>query len=107
VVFTPWATDELNQIIDLLLAQVRQRLSDQGITLRFSPEVRDLLYARVSTRNMVLAPLRRTIQTMLMIPWLMRTGGRIGFWSGSLPGVTGWKRCSGNPASPTTFLKRI
>jgi ATP-dependent Clp protease ATP-binding subunit ClpC len=63
VVFHALGKDELNQIVDLLLTQVRERLSDQGIKLEISSEVRDLLLSEGFDEEYGARPLRRTIQT--------------------------------------------
>jgi ATP-dependent Clp protease ATP-binding subunit ClpC len=63
VVFHALGKDELNQIVDLLLAKVRERLSEQGLALEISPEVRDLLLREGFDEEYGARPLRRTIQT--------------------------------------------
>ncbi|HEY3991851.1 MAG TPA: ATP-dependent Clp protease ATP-binding subunit, partial [Ktedonobacteraceae bacterium] len=54
--------EDLNQILDLLLSQVRGRLSEQGITLEVSDEVRELLLREGFDEEYGARPLRRTIQ---------------------------------------------
>jgi ATP-dependent Clp protease ATP-binding subunit ClpC len=63
VVFRALGKDELNQILDLLLTQVRMRLSEQGIGLEISAEVRNLLLHEGFDEEYGARPLRRTIQT--------------------------------------------
>jgi ATP-dependent Clp protease ATP-binding subunit ClpC len=63
VVFHALSKDDLNQILDLLLSQVRARLSEQGITLEVSDEVRELLLREGFDEEYGARPLRRTIQT--------------------------------------------
>jgi ATP-dependent Clp protease ATP-binding subunit ClpC len=63
VVFHALSKDDLNQILDLLLSQVRARLSEQGITLEISDEVRELLLREGFDEEYGARPLRRTIQT--------------------------------------------
>jgi ATP-dependent Clp protease ATP-binding subunit ClpC len=63
VVFHSLGKDELNQILDLLLSQVRARLSEQGIALEISDEVRDLLLREGFDEEYGARPLRRTIST--------------------------------------------
>jgi ATP-dependent Clp protease ATP-binding subunit ClpC len=65
VVFHTLGKEELNQIVDLLLAQVRERLSERGITLDISDEVRDLLLKEGFDEEYGARPLRRTIQTYI------------------------------------------
>src|SRR6266702_2963220 len=54
---------ELYEIVDLLLDQVRSRLSEQKIELVISDEVRDLLLHEGFDEEYGARPLRRTIQT--------------------------------------------
>jgi ATP-dependent Clp protease ATP-binding subunit ClpC len=63
VVFHALHKDELHQILDLLLVQVRQRLEAQQIGLEISPEVRDLLLREGFDEEYGARPLRRAIQT--------------------------------------------
>jgi ATP-dependent Clp protease ATP-binding subunit ClpC len=63
VVFHALSEDDLNQIFDLLLAQVRARLGEQGITLQVSAEVRTLLLREGFDQEYGARPLRRTIQS--------------------------------------------
>jgi ATP-dependent Clp protease ATP-binding subunit ClpC len=63
VVFHALGKAELYRIVDLLLAQVRARLSEQHIDLVVSDEVRDLLLREGFDEEYGARPLRRTIQT--------------------------------------------
>src|SRR5258706_391644 len=63
VVFHALGRTELYQIVDLLLNQVRVRLSEQHIDLVVSDEVRDLLLREGFDEEYGARPLRRTIQT--------------------------------------------
>ncbi len=63
VVFHSLGRAELNKIVDLLLGQVRSRLSEQKIELVVSDEVRDLLLKEGFDEEYGARPLRRTIQT--------------------------------------------
>ncbi len=63
VVFHSLGTEELNQILDLLLIQVRARLKEQMINLEISDEVRNLLLEEGYDEAYGARPLRRTIQT--------------------------------------------
>ena len=65
VVFHALNKEDLNQILDLLLSQVRTRLSEQGITLELSDEVRELLLREGFDEEYGARPLRRTIQTYI------------------------------------------
>src|SRR6266550_3318056 len=63
VVFHSLGKAELYSIVDLLLAQVRARLSEHNIELVVSDEVRDLLLREGFDEEYGARPLRRTIQT--------------------------------------------
>src|SRR6266536_2153710 len=63
VVFHALGRPELYKIVDLLLDQVRLRLSEQKIELVISDEVRDLLLREGFDEEYGARPLRRTIQT--------------------------------------------
>ncbi len=63
VVFHALGRAELYKIVDLLLEQVRLRLSEQKIELVVSDEVRDLLLREGFDEEYGARPLRRTIQT--------------------------------------------
>jgi ATP-dependent Clp protease ATP-binding subunit ClpC len=61
VVFHSLGKEELDQILDLLLAQVRTRLSEHRISLEISAEVRELLLREGFDEEYGARPLRRTI----------------------------------------------
>jgi ATP-dependent Clp protease ATP-binding subunit ClpC len=63
VVFHSLGKAELYQIVDLMLNQVRTRLSDQKIELVISDEVRDFLLKEGYDEEYGARPLRRAIQT--------------------------------------------
>ena len=63
VVFHSLGKEELNSILDLLLIQVRERLSEQKIALELSDEVRELLLREGFDEEYGARPLRRTIST--------------------------------------------
>jgi ATP-dependent Clp protease ATP-binding subunit ClpC len=65
VVFHSLGKTELYQIVDLLLTQVRNRLSEQRIELTVSDEVRDLLLREGFDEAYGARPLRRAIQTYI------------------------------------------
>ena len=62
VVFHALGKVELYSIVELLLAQVRSRLSDQGIGLVVSDQARDLLLREGFDEEYGARPLRRAIQ---------------------------------------------
>jgi ATP-dependent Clp protease ATP-binding subunit ClpC len=63
VVFHSLARAQLTQIVDLLLAQVRNRLEEQGIRLEVGDDVRAFLIAEGFDEEFGARPLRRAIQT--------------------------------------------
>src|SRR6266536_3353044 len=63
VVFHALGKEELYQIVDLLLAQVRTRLQEQKIELAVTIEVKDFLLQEGFDEEYGARPLRRTIQT--------------------------------------------
>jgi ATP-dependent Clp protease ATP-binding subunit ClpC len=63
VVFHSLGKTELYRIVDLLLAQVRNRLAEQNIELTVSDEVRDFLLKEGFDEEYGARPLRRAIQT--------------------------------------------
>ena len=65
VVFHALGKDDLNQILDLLLTQVRARLSEHGIELEISAEVRELLLKEGFDEEYGARPLRRTISNYI------------------------------------------
>ncbi|HEX7734740.1 MAG TPA: ATP-dependent Clp protease ATP-binding subunit, partial [Ktedonobacteraceae bacterium] len=65
VVFHTLGKEELNQILDLLLTQVRARLREQHIELEISEEVRELLLREGYDEEYGARPLRRTIQSYI------------------------------------------
>ncbi|GCE22539.1 AAA family ATPase [Dictyobacter kobayashii] len=65
VVFHTLGREELYQIVDLLLAQVRGRLQEQQIELTVSDEVRDFLLKVGFDEEYGARPLRRAIQSYI------------------------------------------
>ncbi len=63
VVFHSLSREDLYQIVDLLLAQVRSRLGEQGIDLVVSDTARDFLLREGFDEEYGARPLRRAIQT--------------------------------------------
>jgi len=63
VVFHSLVREDLYQIVDLLLAQVRSRLGEQGIDLVVSDKARDFLLREGFDEEYGARPLRRAIQT--------------------------------------------
>jgi ATP-dependent Clp protease ATP-binding subunit ClpC len=63
VVFSALGRDELIQIVDLLMAQVRERLEEQGMALEYGDDLRELLMREGFDAEFGARPLRRAIQT--------------------------------------------
>lgn len=63
VVFHALDRENLDQILDLMLQQVRARLGQRGISLEITPEVRDLLLREGFDEEYGARPLRRILQT--------------------------------------------
>jgi len=63
VIFQSLQPNELHQIVDLMLGQVRRRLGEQGITLSFTEEVYAFLLRVGIDQQYGARPLRRAIQT--------------------------------------------
>jgi ATP-dependent Clp protease ATP-binding subunit ClpC len=63
VVFHSLGREEINRILDLLLFQVRSRLSDQGIELVVDDSAREFLLKAGFDEEYGARPLRRAIQT--------------------------------------------
>ncbi|HEX9067400.1 MAG TPA: ATP-dependent Clp protease ATP-binding subunit [Ktedonobacterales bacterium] len=65
VVFKSLSREQLTQIVDLLLAKVTNRLAEQGITLEFGDDLRELLLREGFDPEYGARPLRRAIQTLV------------------------------------------
>ncbi|WIG61068.1 MAG: Chaperone protein ClpB (ATP-dependent unfoldase) [Ktedonobacterales bacterium] len=63
VVFHALGRDELRQIVDLLMAKVSARLTEQRITLSYGDDLRDFLMREGFDQEFGARPLRRAIQT--------------------------------------------
>ncbi|HEU0027641.1 MAG TPA: ATP-dependent Clp protease ATP-binding subunit [Ktedonobacterales bacterium] len=63
VVFHALGRDELRQIVDLLLDQSRERLTEQTVKLEFGDDLRDFLMKEGFDPEFGARPLRRAIQT--------------------------------------------
>ena len=63
ILFKPLMKSEISQILDLMLAELEQRIRDKGITLSVSPEARDFIVDKGFNPVYGARPLRRTLQT--------------------------------------------
>jgi len=62
VIFTDLKKDELKQIIELMLDEVRIEIRDKGMTIEVSEEVKDFILEKGYNEKYGARPLRRTIQ---------------------------------------------
>jgi len=65
IVFHKLTDEEINQIIDIMLKEVTNRLSNQKIEIELEPEVKKLIADKGIDKNFGARPLRRTIQSVL------------------------------------------
>ena len=65
IVFHKLTDKEINQIIDLMLKEVTNRLEAQKIKVELEPEVKELIASKGIDKNFGARPLRRTIQSLL------------------------------------------
>jgi ATP-dependent Clp protease ATP-binding subunit ClpB len=68
VVFRPLGRDELAQIIELQLEQLRQLVADRGIRIEVAPEAKELLTAEGYDPVYGARPLKRVIQRRVQNP---------------------------------------
>ena len=65
IVFHKLTDAEINQIIDIMLKEVKSRLEMQKIKIELKPEVKELIASKGIDKNFGARPLRRTIQSVL------------------------------------------
>lgn len=65
IVFHKLTDNEVNQIIDIMLKEVVNRLEAQKIKIELDPEVKELIASKGIDKNFGARPLRRTIQSVL------------------------------------------
>ena len=63
ILFKPLLKSEIGKILDLIMAELEDRLTDKGITISLSPEGRDLIVDRGYSPIYGARPLRRTLQS--------------------------------------------
>jgi ATP-dependent Clp protease ATP-binding subunit ClpC len=68
IVFHSLGLAEIDKIVDILLAEVEERVSAYGLTLAITPEARELLVEKGYDPSLGARPLRRTIQRLLEDP---------------------------------------
>jgi len=89
VVFRSLSREELLKIVDLMLAEVRERVKERGIDISVSQEARDFLLEKGYDPKYGARPLRRTIQRMvedrladLFLEGRFKEGARVGIEPG-------------------------
>ena len=65
IVFHKLSDDEIEQIIDIMLKQVQNRLKDQGIEINIDDSVKKLIASKGVDKAFGARPLRRTIQNLV------------------------------------------
>ena len=65
IVFHKLNDDEIDKIIDIMLEEVKKRLSSQKYQIEFTPEVKKLISSKGIDKNFGARPLRRTIQNLV------------------------------------------
>ena len=65
IVFHKLNDDEIDKIIDIMLKEVKKRLSSQKYEIEFTPEVKKLISSKGIDKNFGARPLRRTIQNLI------------------------------------------
>lgn len=68
VVFHPLTRDHLLKIIDLLIGELNSQISEQGLTLEVSPEVKDWILEKYYQPAYGARPMRRAIQKCIEDP---------------------------------------
>jgi ATP-dependent Clp protease ATP-binding subunit ClpC len=68
IVFRSLGLVEIEQIVDILLREVEERVGSYGLSLAMSPEARQLLIEKGYDPSLGARPLRRTIQRLLEDP---------------------------------------
>ena len=65
IVFHKLNDEEISKIIDIMLKEVKNRLSSQKYEIEFTPEVKNLISSKGIDKNFGARPLRRTIQNLI------------------------------------------
>ncbi len=72
VIFKPLTREQIQEIVDIQLQQVRQRLKDRGIDLQITAEARELIANRGYDPTFGARPLKRVIQKEILDPLAMK-----------------------------------
>ncbi len=65
IVFHKLTEKELNQIVDLMLSQIKKRISEKNIKLEIDKKAKELIIKKGTDTNYGARPLRRAIQNMI------------------------------------------
>ena len=65
IVYHKLNDEEISKIIDIMLKEVKKRLSSQKYEIEFTPEVKNLISSKGIDKNFGARPLRRTIQNLI------------------------------------------
>ena len=104
VVFHPLTKEEIRTILDLLLDEVRTRLSSKGVVLEVSRSAKDILAERGYEPTYGARPMRRLIQAELEDPLSEELlSGRLGPGGTAMFGVRGGKLVLSSRASAITI----
>ena len=68
IMFSPLSIEQVSQIVDLQMAEIRQRLSEHGLTVDLQPEARNWLAKVGFDQNFGARPLRRALQKYVESP---------------------------------------
>ena len=68
IVFDPLTEEETRQIVDIIIAEVSERLAEHGVTIDLSDEARDWLASEGFDRTYGARPLRRVVQRSIENP---------------------------------------
>lgn len=68
VVFKPLTLENMQAIVNLQLGKLTERLAEQGVSIDFSPEVKELLVREGFDQRFGARPLKRTIERLVANP---------------------------------------
>ncbi len=68
IMFSPLSQEQVNQIVDLQMAEIRLRLEEHGLTVELTPEARSYLAKVGFDQNFGARPLRRALQKYVESP---------------------------------------
>ena len=68
IVFHPLSRDEIGQIVQILIREVRQRLAEEELAIELTPEAVEFLVERGYDEKFGARPLKRAIQRFLEDP---------------------------------------